>query len=50
MKKRFITAYTWLFGTTKKEAERVYKIAPQSYILGVIESFETNAIRAFFED
>lgn len=50
MKARFIRAYQWLFGTTKKEAARVYREAPETYIRGVIESFENNAICTFFED
>lgn len=50
MKGRFVKTYRWLFGTTRKEAERVYKTAPRSYISAIIESFETNAIRALLND
>lgn len=50
LKKRFLFAYSWIFGTTKKEAERVYRTADYGYIKSVIDSFEHNAAITFYED
>lgn len=49
-KQRFINAYIWLFGTTKKEASKAYKTASTEYIHQIIETFENNAKRAFITD
>lgn len=50
LKKRFLFAYSWMFSTTKKEAERVYCTADDGYIKSVIDSFEHNAAITFYED
>lgn len=50
LKKRFLFAYSWIFGTTKKEAERVYRTADDDYIKSIIHSFEHNAAITFYED
>lgn len=50
LKKRFLFAYSWIFGTTKKEAERVYHTVDDDYIKSVIDSFEHNAAITFYED
>jgi hypothetical protein len=50
LKKRFLFAYSWMFGTTKKEAEHVYRTADDDYITSVIDSFEHNAAITFYED
>lgn len=54
MKSDFITAYTWIHKSTKKEAERVYcramKIADYGYIKEIIACFKNNARREFYDD
>ena len=49
LKKRFLFAYAWMFGTTKKEAEHVYRTADDGYIKSIIDSFEHNAAITFYE-
>ena len=50
----FITAYTWIFGCTKKVAATVYweeKAKKNTgYIESVIACFDGNAKRAFYND
>lgn len=54
MKKDFINAYTWMYGSTKKQAEQTYRrameIADYSYIREIINCFESNAKKAFYDD
>lgn len=54
MKKDFITAYTWMYGSTKKQAEQTYRrameIADYNYIKETINCFKDNAKRAFYDD
>lgn len=50
LKKRFLFAYSWIFGTTKKEAERVFRTADDDYIKSIIYSFKHNAAITFYED
>lgn len=49
-KSEFIDVYIYLFGGTKKAAEKVYKTANKSYISVCIETFEHNAKAAFYHD
>ena len=46
----FINAYCYCYGATKKEAKEVYKSASKQYIRAVIESFEQDSRKAFYED
>ena len=50
----FVKAYTWMFGGSKKEAEKVYKekLAAGSgrYISEVINCFKNNARRCAYDD
>ena len=50
MKKRFIDAYIYCYGGTRKQAENVYKNAGSEYIKAVIASYEIDAKKAFFND
>lgn len=54
MKKDFINAYTWMYGSTKKQAEQTYRrameIADYGYIKEIINCFEENAKKAFYAD
>lgn len=50
MEKDFITAYVWLFRSTRKQALQVYKTAETGYIEAVITAFKDNAKRAFYND
>ena len=54
MKNDFITAYTWMYGETKKKAEGVYRrameIADYGYIKEIINCYENNARRNFYDD
>jgi len=49
-KSKFIDAYKYLFGGTKKAAEKVYKTADVHYINACIEAFERNAKVSFYHD
>ena len=53
-KNQFIAAYTWMYGSTKKVAERIYKSAMEcadyKYIREVVACFEDNARRSFYDD
>lgn len=46
----FVDAYKYLFGGTKKAAEKVYKTASESYIKACIDAFERNAKVSFYHD
>lgn len=54
MKSSFVTAYTWMYGETKKKAEGVYRrameIADYGYIKEIIDCFENNAKNSFLND
>lgn len=52
MKQLFITAYLWMFGTTKKEAEKAYRENKNNpvYIRAVIEGHTGNARKSFYAD
>lgn len=49
-KSEFITAYCYSYGSTKKEAEKVYKAATPAYIAAVIESRRHDVKAAMYED
>lgn len=53
-KSMFISAFCWMFGSTKKAAAEAFKehmdAKDERYIKNVIESFESNARKAFYED
>lgn len=46
----FITAYVYMFGSTKKAADKVYKTATERYISEIIYTFKQNAKAAFYYD
>lgn len=54
MKRDFITAYTWMYGGTKKQAEgafrRAMEIADYGYVREIIGCFENNAKRSAYVD
>lgn len=54
MKNDFITAYTWMYGETKKKAEGVYRrameIADYGYVKEIIACFKSNAKNSFVND
>lgn len=54
MKRDFITAYTWMYGGTKKQAEGTFRkameIADYGYVKEIISCFEDNAKRSFYDD
>ena len=53
-RRMFIIAYCWMFGSTKKAAAEAFKkhmdARNECYIKAVIESFENNAIKSFYDD
>ena len=53
-KRMFITAYCWMYGSTKKEAANVYRQKMESgsvgFIEAVIECFKENARKSFYDD
>lgn len=54
MKKDFIAAYTWMYGSTKKQAEGAYRrameIADYGYVKEIINCFENNAKKEAYAD
>ena len=50
----FVQAYTWMYGSTKRQAESAYRrameIADYEYIKEIISCFEDNAKQAFNAD
>lgn len=48
--KEFITAYIWFYGTTKKQAIKVYKETDEYYHRDVIYGFKNNAKSVFYLD
>ena len=54
MKNTFIDAYVWLYGSTKKTAERIYRTAigcgDYRYVKEVIACFENNSKQSFYND
>lgn len=54
LKSRFVTAYTWMYGSSKKQAESAYRrameIADYGYVKEIVDCFENNAKRSFYED
>lgn len=50
MEREFKDAYIAMFGGTKKDATRVYKITDDDYHKEVIGWFKQNAFVAFYED
>lgn len=54
MKADFVKAYTWMYGSTKKQAEATYRrameIADYGYVKEIIACFENNAKNAAYAD
>ena len=54
MKDKFIRAYMYSFGTTKKEAVQTYKECIRNgktgYIAAIIQGYEQDSCKAFYED
>lgn len=50
MEQKFITVYTWLYGETKSKAKQAYKSYSESERKEVIDIFENNARKSFYED
>lgn len=48
--KDFVNAYIWLYGGTQQNARRVYRNTGAGYHNAVIECFEENARKAFYND
>lgn len=46
----FIKAYTYSYGSTKKEAFRVWKTTDKKYHDAIIECFKNDARAAFYDD
>lgn len=50
MKERFIMAYRWAFGCSRKEANAAYLNADDERRRLIIETFEGNARKSFMDD
>lgn len=54
MKNNFMEAYVWMYGSTKKKANEVFRrameIADYDYIKEVIACYESNAQKSFYND
>lgn len=46
----FVTAYTYSYGSTKKEALQVWKTTDTKYHNAIIEGFKNDARSAFYND
>ena len=49
-KDKFIQAFCYCYGATKKRAMEVYKTATTEYITAVIESAKQDTHKAFYND
>ena len=47
---KFVEAYQWSFGGTKKAAREIFRKADPEYIKGVISAFDKQSFIAFYED
>lgn len=47
---KFVAAYCWLFGGTKKAARDIYRKADKDYIAAVLRAYEKQSFIAFYED
>ena len=50
MEQKFIIAYTWLYGEAKSKAKQAYKSYSESERKEIIDIFENNARKVFYED
>ena len=50
MKNKFITAYMYAFGCTKKKALEIYKSASASFIQAIIDSYNNDCHNTFYND
>ncbi len=50
MKNKFITAYMYAYGCTKKKALETYKSASAYFIQAVIDNFNNDCHQAFYND
>lgn len=50
MMNKFITAYCWMFGGTKTEAKIIFKCADQEYIKLIIDIYNKQTQKSFYED
>ena len=47
---KFIEAYRWMYGGTKKTAREIYRKADPEYIALIIKAYEQQNRLAFYED
>ena len=47
---KFVEAYRWLFGGTKKAAREIYRKADKDFIVAVLRAYEKQSFIAFYED
>lgn len=50
MKEKFVEAYKWLFGGTKKAATIAYKNNTKEYILAIIATYYSETKKSFYKD
>lgn len=50
MREKFIKAYCYCYGETKKKAAEVYRKATAEYIQAVIDSYDHDTRKAFYND
>ena len=50
MKEKFINAYCYCYGETKRRAKEIYKTASEMYIKEVIKAYEHDIIASMYED
>ena len=48
--KDFISAYTWAWGGTKKDAREAYKNADDEYKRLIVKTWKSQSILTFWED
>lgn len=47
---KFIDAYRWMYGGTKKNAREIYRKADPDYIALIIKAYEQQNRMAFYDD
>lgn len=50
MKERFISAYMWMYGCSRKEACRAFSKADTVRRELIVSAFENNSKKSFYED
>ena len=50
MKESFIKAFTWYYGSTRKEAGKMYREVNSDYINAIITAYRNECKKSFYND